>query len=319
MAATLGRSAKHISGRLVLLEPPKKAQRAVEQSSITLTDAEALLDAREHPDLIEAVIEARRGGSGHFDVRRSIEHALRERRRDEAVAALTEHAGERGLTVVEHEGYNPTNYRTIKDQLGLDADARRQHRRQPCHAVTIETTWDGHAELVEVCTDWKRHNTAAKRRTSGHVEDAAESTNPERERQAATRFRVRRRAEFLTSVVGGRVNKTVIVDAALRTLVEEAGANVSRRAGQLLGLAANDEHGYENWNRALVEHAAENNVALRVAAAVSAAHGEEALRGGYRQAPTYWDLLQGLGYEPDEGEFPSDDRLKGEPRTTPAA
>ena len=32
---------------------------------------------------------------------------------------------------------------------------------------------------------------------------------------------------------------------------------------------ATDEHGYENWNRALVEHASENNVTLvRIAAAV---------------------------------------------------
>jgi ParB family chromosome partitioning protein len=59
MAARLGRSAKHISGRLVLLELPKKAQRALEHGSLTLAHANALLEAREHPDLIEAVIDAR--------------------------------------------------------------------------------------------------------------------------------------------------------------------------------------------------------------------------------------------------------------------
>ena len=41
--------------------------------------------------------------------------------------------------------------------------------------------------------------------------------------------------------------------------------------------------GYENWNRVLVEHASENGSTLvRVAAAVSAAHGEDVLRSGYR-------------------------------------
>lgn len=318
MAATLGRSAKHISGRLALLELPKKAQRALEQSTITLGDAEALLDAREHPDLIEAVIDARRDANGHFDLRRGIEQALRERHRDEAVAALTERATERGLTLVEHEGYNPSGYRTVKDQLGFDTNARRQHRKQPCHAVTIETTWDGRAELVEVCTDWKRHTTRTKKHSAGREADTAEVPDPEQERQAARRHWVRRRGEFLTSVLGGRVNKTVVVDAALRTLIEEARANASRRAAQLLGLAAHDEHGYESWNRALVEHASENGVTLvQVAAAVSAAHGEETLRGGYRQAPTYQALLQALGYQPDDGEFPADGS-SGEP-PAPAA
>ena len=167
MAARLGRSAKHISGRLALLELPKKAQRALEHGSLSLADADALLEACEHPDLIEAVIDARRDANGHFDIQRGIEHALRERRRDEAVAGLTERAAERGLILVEYEGYNPSGYRTVKDQLGFDADARRQHRKEPCHAVTIETTWDGRADLVEVCTDWKRHRPHAKKPGSG--------------------------------------------------------------------------------------------------------------------------------------------------------
>ena len=85
------------------------------------------------------------------------------------------------------------------------------------------------------------------------------------------------------------------------------------------GRHATDEHGYENWNRALVEHASENNVTLvRIASAVSAAHGEEVLRGRYRQAETYQALLHGLGYEPDDGEFPAEDGSSGE-RPAPAA
>src|SRR5439155_25153587 len=107
MAATLGRSAKHISGRLALLELPKKARRALEQTTISLADAEALLEAREQPDLIETVIDARRDASDHFDARRGVEQGLRERRRDQAVAALVGRATERGLTLVEYQGYNP--------------------------------------------------------------------------------------------------------------------------------------------------------------------------------------------------------------------
>jgi hypothetical protein len=81
MATTLGRSAKHISARLALLELPKKARRAIERNKISLGDAEALLAAREHPDLTIESIDSEDGGC--LDVRRSIEHGLRERRRDD--------------------------------------------------------------------------------------------------------------------------------------------------------------------------------------------------------------------------------------------
>jgi hypothetical protein len=55
-----------------------------------------------------------------------------------------------------------------------------------------------------------------------------------------------------------------------------------------------------------------------VAAAVSAAHGEDVLRTRYREPAAYIALLQGVGYEYDDGEFPPRDSSSGEP-TPPAA
>ena len=52
---------------------------------------------------------------------------------------------------------------------------------------------------------------------------------------------------------------------------------------------------------------------VRVATAVSAAHGEEALRSGYRQAPTNQKLLRALGYEPDLGDFPAPEASSDKP------
>jgi hypothetical protein len=37
---------------------------------------------------------------------------------------------------------------------------------------------------------------------------------------------------------------------------------------------------------------------------VVAAHGEEQLRGGYRQPAAYLALLDALGYDADDSEFP---------------
>ena len=114
----------------------------------------------------------------------------------------------------------------------------------------------------------------------------------------------------MTTALAGRVAKTTITDAALHTLIEEAGANASRRAAQLLGIDADidTEHGYQDWHRVVVEHARQSPTTLiKTAVAVVAAHGEEQLRGGPRQPETYRALLGILGYEPDDGEFTSGD------------
>jgi hypothetical protein len=234
------------------------------------------------------------------------------------VAALTERSAERGLARVEYEGYNPSGYRTVKDQLGFDAEARRQAPQgtppRGDHRDELGRAGRPRRGLHGLEAPPPTHEESGAERD----DDGAHARDPERERQAARRYWARRRGEFLASVLGGRPNKTVVVDVALRTLIEEAGANASRRAAQLLGLTAHDEQGCENWNRALVEHANENGTTIvRVAAAVSAAHGEDVLRNGYREPAAYHALLQSLGYEPHDGEFPGENSSTGEP-TTPA-
>src|SRR5207302_10572387 len=88
---------------------------------------------------------------------------------------------------------------------------------------------------------------------------------------------------------------------SLSAFSEEAGANASRRAGQLLALDADDGHCYQDWHRALIQFSRQAPAALvKTAAAVVAAHGEEQLRGGYRQPAAYLALLEALGDEADD-------------------
>ena len=100
-----------------------------------------------------------------------------------------------------------------------------------------------------------------------------------------------------------------MLDPALSALIEEAGANASRRAAQFLALDADDEHGYQDWHRALIQFSRQGPAALvKTAVAVVAAHGEEQLRGGYRQpAGIPARCSDALGYAADDGEFPSTD------------
>jgi hypothetical protein len=75
-----------------------------------------------------------------------------------------------------------------------------------------------------------------------------------------------------------------VIDPALCSLIEEAGANASRPAAQFLGVNAEEQHGYQDWHHALAGYARQGPAALvMTAAAVVAARGEQQLRGGYRQ------------------------------------
>ncbi len=56
LAKRLGRSGKHVSTRLALLELPKAAQTELEAGRLTVAEATALLALRHHPDAIDSLL-----------------------------------------------------------------------------------------------------------------------------------------------------------------------------------------------------------------------------------------------------------------------
>ncbi|MEW6470685.1 MAG: ParB/RepB/Spo0J family partition protein [Actinomycetota bacterium] len=53
----IGRSARHISGRLALLELPRAVQAKVDSGKVTVAEAAALLAIKDHPDVIDRLLE----------------------------------------------------------------------------------------------------------------------------------------------------------------------------------------------------------------------------------------------------------------------
>jgi ParB/RepB/Spo0J family partition protein len=56
LAAKVGRSPKHVSAHLALLELPERAQFAVDAGELSLADAAALAKAKDEPELVEEIL-----------------------------------------------------------------------------------------------------------------------------------------------------------------------------------------------------------------------------------------------------------------------
>jgi len=81
LAGRIGRSARHVAGRLALLELPKLAQDELHAGTLTVAEAQALLSLKRQPDVIERLL-------GDEWARRDLERAVvREQHRQDAAQA----------------------------------------------------------------------------------------------------------------------------------------------------------------------------------------------------------------------------------------
>ena len=86
LARRIGRSARHVAGRLALLELPRSVQDELHSGAMTVSDGQALLTFRDQPEIIERLL------ANEWN-RRDIERAvLRERHRIDAAKANAERA-----------------------------------------------------------------------------------------------------------------------------------------------------------------------------------------------------------------------------------
>jgi ParB-like chromosome segregation protein Spo0J len=298
LAKQVGRSERHVRARLALLELPEAAQDAVQKNELTIGQAEALLAAKDKPEVIEAILgepEWRRRDMDQVvaDALRRAEH---EERRAELVADL-EHTG---LRVVASEGYRPQSYVRLSD-LGLDQTV---HLDEPCHAVVVETGYAG-PTTTAVCTDRRRHSRRAPTADRSELQIEASQADPERERAKERRRLGQRRQEFVRTRLSGRLPKGAGVALLVSALLDRANTNDAGRAGALLGITARPGRYGDDWHAPLAELAAGSEIGrLRVGVALASAMAEARIAAcGYRNGTEgYLDFLCTLGYErePDE-------------------
>lgn len=300
LAKQVGKSERHVRSRLALLELPAVAQKAFERDQLTIGQAEALLAAKNRPEVIEAVLGEPEWR--HRDMGQAVSDALRRAEHEDRRAALVGELEAAEVRVVESEGHRPQSYVRLAE-LGLD---EAPHQGEPCHAVVVEVGYAGPV-AHPVCTDRRRHSRRAPATERSELQAEPPRPDPEREQARERRRLAARRAEFVTSRIGGRLPKGPTVDLLVATLLDRANSNDASRAGGLLSVEARPGRYGSDWHGSLADLASRSEGdRLRVGVALATAMAEARIAAcGYREGGRlYLDFLTSLGYEPEPGEHP---------------
>jgi ParB/RepB/Spo0J family partition protein len=333
LAQRIGRSAKHISGRLALLELPPKVQTQVDAGKLTVAEATALLALKDHPEAIDALLadEWSRG-----DLERQVVRVVGRIESEAKVAAAQQALADEGVAVVDEwspyggRGRSPVALGTNPGELPVSL---AKHRQEPCHAAHVGRR----GEITDLCSDPSRHAPGGK--STALVEPGGRDTALDRrderaaERRAsrARREAAQQRAGFLSELAGRKLPRADVAAVVLDQFIRSARREQARLADELLGLQPATGRYGEDWNAALEAHASAGpGQRDRAALALALALGEEAVRqaagtvGCFPVAQRHYEFLLAFGYEPVEGDdLPNDpqpdeavDKGAGEPPPT---
>ena len=298
----IGRSARHISGRLALLELPRAVQAKVDSGKVTVAEATALLALKDHPDVIDRILEDEwsRG-----DLERAVVREVARIEAEAKVAAAREALGHEGVAIVEEwtrYGGRARQPVAIGNGHGeLDVNPTR-HRREPCHAAHVTRSGD----VVWLCTDPARHQPGGEsgvERQAGAAPTRAEERTAEREDAKRRRQESRERLAFAADLVTKRLPKADATGLVVTQFLAGASSAQARTACALLGIEPVDGD-YGPDHRTALERHASNSTANRdrAALALALAAGEESAHygtpGQLRPAAlAHLDFLTTYGWE----------------------
>ncbi len=201
LAAKVGRSAKHVSTHMALLELPERAQLAVDAGELSMADVAALVKVKDQPELIEEVLAL--PAWNRHDIAMVIERRIAQRRQEEAYAEAVAEQEAKGHRVIESTSVSQSKAKRLRD-LGFKV---ADHKAEPCHAVVVERYLRG-VEVVEVCDDPRRHTAKAGAASRSELQVTPATVvgqSPEdRERRSERKRVLRRRAEFLAEALARR-------------------------------------------------------------------------------------------------------------------
>ncbi len=306
----IGRSARHISARLALLELPRTVQTKIENGKVTVAEATALLAIKEHPDLIDGLLEDEwsRG-----DLERAV---VRETARIEAEAKVTaarEGLEAEGIAIVEQwTRYGGRSRQPVAIGSGhgeIDVEPAR-HRREPCHVGHVTRS----GEVVLLCTDPGRHRPGGESGVEvppGAAPTRTEERAAERDETKRRRQEERDRLAFVAGLVMRRLPRGDTAALVVKQFLAAAKSAQARTACDLLGIEpVQDSYGPDH-RAALENHAASSTVNRdRAALALALAAGEESLRYAAPgrltvAARAHVDFLATYGWrDPDASEAP---------------
>ena len=314
LARATGRSAKHVSSRLALLQLPAAVRTKVDKDQISIGDATELLKLKDHPELLDEVAKALVGDEVD-DVGWAVRHALQQAERQARRAAVIDELTASGVAVVEHDGYGIPNGLGELDGyqgLGLDPDA---HAGDDCHVVVV--TRDGDQRLA--CSEPGRHSRKGASELKVVKPPRVESEDDLRRKaeQKAVRNSAQARAEYLAELLGRRLPKASVTGLVFGAFLRSANQAPAKAACDLLGLdtpsAKEDAYGTRAVDELMGYAEAGDAHLQRAALALAFALAEEHMGvswgaiGWARPAViTHLRFLEDTGYQRSEFE---EDRL----------
>ncbi len=312
LAAATGRSARHVSTRLALLQLPAAVRSKVDQGKVSIADATELLRLKAHPQVLAEVAATVVDEDFHDEVAWVVRHALGQMERQARRAAVIEELTAKAVPVVEHDGYGtPDGLVELGGYRGIDVDAEA-HAGEPCHVVVV--TREGQHHLA--CNDAGHH---AKRGTSELKEPPKEARvvpGHEAQRRAehkALRDSARERADYLRELLAKRLPKAAVSALVMEALLHSASQAPAKAACDLLGIeapSASQDYSGARAADALRHYAAAGGACLqRTALAVAFTLAEEhlgaswgAIGWAHPAAVAHLAFLDANGYQRSEFE-----------------
>jgi hypothetical protein len=322
LGSRIGRSAKHIAGRLALLELPSKVQAQVDAGKVTVAEAGALLALKEHPDAIESLLadEWKRG-----DLERQVVREVTRIEAEAKTAAAREVLAAEGVRIVEewspYAGRGRSSVALGNGPGGLPVGMAR-HRDEPCHGAHVGRR----GEVTHLCTDPARHAPGGGSPAivvAGGGDTALDRREDRADERRATKAKseaARQRSAFLCELVSRRLPKPDVAALVLDQFIASARREQVRVASQLLGVAPVAGPYGDDWHATLRSHASAGpGQRDRAALALALAIGEEQARQPHTSvdrspvAGRHFAFLLAFGYEPTDG----DGLPEGRPSTGP--
>lgn len=311
LAKRLGRSAAHITGRLAFLELPKAVQSKLDNGSVTVGEATALLALKDHPDAIGRLLADDGDPWERRDLERAVVREVARIEADSRAAAARADLDDRGIHVIdEWDRYSSRPRQPVAIGAGhgeLDVKTAR-HESEPCHAAHITRS----GEVVLLCTCPARHRQDGESGTKEPVDaepTRSEAKTVERAEAKARRERDRERREFCAGLLTRRLPKADAQSLVSTQYVAGAGANQARAACGLLGIEAVSTGYHDSHRAALVAYAGHSATQRdRACLALALAAGDEAVGydpdGSGVVAASHLAFLAGYGWpastrEPD--------------------
>lgn len=292
LAAALNRPATWVRARLAVAGLPADVQAVIDAGRLEATDAVTLAKHAGDDELLTAVLHDR----GHCDLDRFIDRHLHRRAQIAEVTAVIQAYAEDGT---EPTTELPRRARGLYE-IGLTA---KDHRNEPCHAITVATGWSGIPSVSEHCTDPKRHEpTGDSDVDSNRLAEEDDRKAVEREARRVAKAERTELDDFARRAIVGKVRARDIVDLVLPSLLDNLGQTELTDAAKFLGVTEPAEgNGHKDHATPLRNWAAESTANLqRTLMAVAYVIGRDRRAwGGDQGAAAYDAWLARLGYQAD--------------------